>query len=160
MAVEALFKRTLRGLEPANDDAWNVLKLWKLGQEIRGEFKVARSNERLNWWWALCQLIAENSDTWATKEKASDSLKLGIGISDTFIEKNADGQWEEKLKPGSIAFGNKAMTEDRFRAFCVRAQNYVCTDMLGCEGEDLARALEDFLNPDSRRQPHEGQQRD
>lgn len=151
MAVELLFKRTLRGLEPANEDCNEGLKLWKLGATIKGEFKVARSNERLNWWWGLCTLIADNSETWPTKEAASDSLKMGIGIFETFIEKNERGVWEEKRKPGSIAFSNKAMSEDKFRAFCVQAQNYVCSDMLGCEGEDLARALEDYLNPDSRR---------
>ena len=151
MALELLFKRTLRGIEPANEECTEALKLWKLGATIKGVFKVSRSNERLNWWWALCTLIAENSDTWDTKEQASDSLKLGIGITETFIEKNERGNWEEKRKPGSIAFSNKAMDEAKFRAFCVQAQNYVCTDMLLCEGDDLARALEDFLNPDSRR---------
>lgn len=44
------------------------------------------------------------------------------------------------------------MTEDKFREFCVRAQNYVCTDMLvGANVDDLARELEQFLNTDSRR---------
>lgn len=151
MAVEALFRRTLRGLEPANDDAVEALKLWKLGATIRGVFKVARSQERLNWWWKLCELIADNSDTWPTKEAASDSLKMGIGIFEVFIEKNERGNWEEKRKPGSIAFNAKDMTEDKFRAFCIKAQNYVCTDMLPCESEDLTRVLEEYLNPNGRR---------
>lgn len=152
MAIELLFKRTLRGIEPANEDCAEALKLWKLGATIKGIFKVSRSNERLNWWWGLCTLIADNSETWDTKEQASDSLKLGIGITETFIERDHErGVWVEKRKPGSIAFGNKAMSEDKFRAFCLKAQNYVCTDMLLCEGDDLARALEDYLNPDSRR---------
>lgn len=51
-------------------------------------------------------------------------------------------------KPGSIAFRN--MDEPTFRAFTIRAQNFVC-GMLGCDESDLASALEEYLNPDGRR---------
>lgn len=151
MAVELLFKRTLRGLEPADAECTEALKLWKLGADIRGKFNVTRDLSRLRWWWKLCDIVADNSETWPTKEAVSDSLKMGIGIFEVFIEKNERGNWEEKRKPGSIAFDNKAMSEDKFRAFCIQAQNYVCTDMLGCDNGDLVRALDEFLNPDSRR---------
>ena len=58
------------------------------------------------------------------------------------------GEWRIERTAGSIAFRN--MEEDAFRDFCTRAQAYVCS-ILGCESEDLARELEDYLNPDSRR---------
>lgn len=156
MAVEILLVRTLRGLEGADDDAREKLKAWKIGQPLKVNVVVPRDGDadlaRLRWWWKLCEIVSDNSEYWPTKESASDSLKMGIGIFETFIEKNERGNWEEKRKPGSIALNSKAMAEDKFRAFCVSAQNYVCTDMLiGAHVEDLARELDRYLNPDSRR---------
>lgn len=147
MAVEALFRRTLRGLEPANDEATEVLKLWKLGAHIKGVFKVARSNPRNDWYWKLCEIVHENSERFGSKDEVSDTIKLGCGVVKT-TQVYEHGEWRIERKPGSIAFRN--MDEPTFRAFTIRAQNFVC-GMLGCDESDLASALEEYLNPDGRR---------
>lgn len=153
MATELRLVRTLRGFEASDDESREAMKALKLGAPFKCEVRIARDSGRIRWWWKLCDIIAENSEYWPTKEAASDSLKMGIGIFDTYIEKDQDrGVWIEKRKPGSIALSNKTMTEDKFRAFCIRAQNYVCTDMLvGANVDDLERELEAYLNPDGRR---------
>jgi hypothetical protein len=147
MAVEALFRRTLRGLEPANPEASEVLKLWKLGAHIKGVFKVTRSNARNDWYWKLCEIVHENSDRFGSKDEVSDTIKLGCGVVKT-VQRYEHGEWTIERSPGSVAFRN--MDEPTFRAFTIRAQAFVCS-MLGCESEQLAEALEDYLNPDSRR---------
>jgi hypothetical protein len=147
MALELQFKRTLRGLEPANEEAAEALKLWKLGATIKGAFNVARSNARNNWYWKLCEIVHDNSERFGSKEEVSDSIKLGCGVVNT-TQVYTKGEWHIERKPGSIAFRN--MDEATFRDFTVRAQNYVCS-ILGCESEDLAGALQDYLDPDSRR---------
>lgn len=153
MATELRLTRTLRGFEPSDDESREAMKAIKIGAAVKCEVRIARDSARLRWWWKLCEIISDNSEYWPTKETASDSLKMGIGIAETYIEKDPErGVWVEKRKPGSIALGNKAMTEDKFRAFCIRAQNYVCTDMLiGANVDDLVRELEAYLNPSSQR---------
>lgn len=146
MAVEINLVRTLRGLEPMDDEAREQMKIWKLGTIVTGEYRVQRRVERLRWWWKLCAIVAENSDVWPTREAVSDSLKAELGIFQTYYERNPDtGNWIEKRKPGSIALKN--MEEDEFRGFCVQAQNMVCQHFLGCDNADLQSALEAYLNP-------------
>jgi len=147
MAIEVKFQRTLRGLEPADDESREALKLWKLGATIKGVFKVSRSNGRNDWYWKLCEIVLENSERFGSKEEVSDTIKLGCGVVKT-VQRYEHGEWTIERSPGSIAFRN--MDEPTFRAFTIRAQNFVCS-MLGCESEQLAEALEDYLNPDSRR---------
>lgn len=153
MAVEILLARTLRGLEPVDDDAREQLKIWPLGKVVKGKYVVPRSLGRLKWYWKLCGLVADNTDIWPTKENVSDSLKMELGIFETYVVSTPQGTWKEERKPGSIAFGN--MDEDEFRKFCVDAQNVICAKFLYCAYDDLVSVLEDYLNPDSRRKGRE-----
>jgi hypothetical protein len=145
--IELHFTRTLRGLEPADEEAREAMKAWKIGGDIKGAFTVTRSNARLRWYWKLCQIVADNSDHFTSRDEVSDTIKLGCGVVEqTQVYEN--GQWRIERKPGSIALRN--MKDPDFRAFEVRAQAFVCS-MLDVTNEELMDALESYLNPDSRR---------
>jgi len=147
MSVELFFKRTLRGLEPANEATADAMKLWKIGALIKGKFNITRSNKRNDWYWKLCEIVADNSARFTSKEEVSDTIKLGCGVV-RITQVYEHGEWRIERAPGSIAFRN--MDEPTFREFCNRAQAFVCS-MLDVSNDQLMEALEGYLNPDSRR---------
>lgn len=75
MAVEILLTRSLTGLLPADDDAREKLKAWKLGQPMKCEVRIARDSSRMRYYWGLVDIILQNIDqTFASKEEVSESV--------------------------------------------------------------------------------------
>ena len=83
MAIEVRFTRTLRGLEPADDEAREALKLWKLGATIKGVFSQTKEiNPHRRYFFGMVQLVLDNSDLFGSKQEAEDSIKLSVGYVD------------------------------------------------------------------------------
>jgi len=149
MATELLFKRTLRGLEPADDECREKLKTWKIGQEIRGEFVATRENPHRRYWFGMVQLVLDNTDLFASKDACAESIKLSVGHVDQ-IQSYSNGQWSIVRAPKTVK--GKALDDAEWVDLNRRTERFVCEVL--CVSEDqLAEAMTDYLAPGLRRQP-------
>jgi hypothetical protein len=149
MAVEIHFKRTLRGLEPANEEATEALKLWKPGADVRGMFSgIKEVNPHRRYFFGMVQLVLDNSDVFGgSKELAEESIKLSVGhVNKAMTYKN--GQWEITLTPKTVA--GKAMNETEWRDFNRRVEKLIC-EVLCVSQEQLADAMTDWMAPQLKR---------
>lgn len=148
MAVEILLTRSLTGLLPADDDAREKLKAWKLGQPMKCEVRIARDSSRMRYYWGLVDIILQNIDeTFASKEEVSDSIKLGIGHVEQ-VQFYDGKEWHITRTPKSISFAK--LSEPEFQDFIKRAEGYACA-VLSVTSDQLADALTDYLAPGLRR---------
>ena len=148
MAVELLFKRTLRGIEPANEECTEALKLWKLGATIKGVFSQTKEiNPHRRYFFGMVQLVLDNSELFGSKQEAEDSIKLSVGyVSQAQEYKN--GQWHIRRTPKTVA--GKAMNEVQWREFNRNVERLIC-EVLCVDEATLADAMTDYLAPNYRR---------
>ena len=148
MAVELLFKRTLRGIEPANEECTEALKLWKLGATIKGVFSQTKEiNPHRRYFFGMVQLVLDNSDLFGSKQEAEDSIKLSVGYVDQ-AQEYKDGQWHIRRTPKTVA--GKAMNEVQWREFNRNVERLIC-EVLCVDEATLADAMTDYLAPNYRR---------
>ena len=148
MAVELLFKRTLRGIEPANEECTEALKLWKLGATIKGVFSQTKEiNPHRRYFFGMVQLVLDNSDLFGSKQEAEDSIKLSVGYVDQ-AQEYKDGQWHIRRTPKTVA--GKAMNEVQWREFNRNVERLIC-EVLCVDQATLADAMTDYLAPNYRR---------
>lgn len=147
MATELLFTRTLRGLEPADDECREKVKAWKIGREIRGEFVATRENPHRRYWYGMVQLVLDNTDLFASKEACADSIKLSVGhVEQAQVYRN--GQWSITRTPKTVK-GN-ALDDLEWADLNRRTERFVCEVL--CVSEDqLADAMTDYLAPGFKR---------
>jgi len=148
MAVELLFKRTLRGIEPANEECTEALKLWKLGATIKGVFSQTKEiNPHRRYFFGMVQLVLDNSELFGSKQEAEDSIKLSVGYVDQ-AQEYKDGQWHIRRTPKTVA--GKAMNEVQWREFNRNVERLIC-EVLCVDEATLADAMTDYLAPNYRR---------
>jgi len=148
MAMELLFKRTLRGIEPANEECTEALKLWKLGATIKGVFSATKEiNPHRRYFFGMVQLVLDNSQLFESKQEAEDSIKLSVGYVDQ-AQEYKDGQWHIRRTPKTVA--GKAMNEVEWREFNRNVERLIC-EVLCVSEEQLAEAMTDFIAPGLRR---------
>ena len=148
MAVELLFKRTLRGIEPANEECTEALKLWKLGATIKGVFSQTKEiNPHRRYFFGMVQLVLDNSDLFGSKQEAEDSIKLSVGYVDQ-AQEYKNGQWHIRRTPKTVA--GKAMNEVQWREFNRNVERLIC-EVLCVDQATLADAMTDYLAPNYRR---------
>lgn len=144
MAIELSFKRTLRGLEPANEECTEALKLWKLGTTVKGVFSATKEiNPHRRYFFGMVQLVLDNSELFGSKQEAEDSIKLSVGYVDQ-AQEYKDGQWYIRRTPKTVA--GKAMNELEWRDFNRRVERLIC-EVLCVSDEDLAAAMTDYIAP-------------
>ena len=106
----------LRGSTPADHDAWTKFKrrleTTKPGTYLRIESTRPRNGAHHKKLFALLQLVAENSETYDTVEKALVAIKLVSGYTDPFIDP-ISGKLTQM--PKSIAY--ESMDQDEFDKF-------------------------------------------
>ena len=148
MAVELLFKRTLRGIEPANEECTEALKLWKLGATIKGVFSQTKEiNPHRRYFFGMVQLVLDNSELFGSKQEAEDSIKLSVGYVDQ-AQEYKNGQWHIRRTPKTVA--GKAMNEVQWREFNRNVERLIC-EVLCVDEATLADAMTDYLAPNYRR---------
>lgn len=134
MAAPLLMRKTLRGLEPANDIARDLLGKVKLGSVVRVDVKRPRS---LPWharYWALVSLISDNSSR--TPDEVHALLKLKAGLVKRMEERNGT-VW---AIPDSVAFDR--MTAEEWAVYWDKVVQIVCADLLpGVTAEQLRQEL-------------------
>ena len=149
MAVEATFKRTLRGLEAANEEATEALKLWKIGADVKGVFSITRDpNPHRRYFFGMVQLVLDNTELFGSKDEAEESIKLSVGyVSQAQEYKN--GQWSITRTPKTVA--GKAMNELQWREFNRNVEKLIC-EVLCVTEEQLADAMSEWIAPGFKRE--------
>ena len=120
-----LMKRTLSGLAPDDDAARDVLRRVPVGDVVRVDVQRPRSHKNLRRWWALMNLIAQNSDTVKSPEQAHDLVKILAGHCTHIISKSTGEIYQVA---DSIAFGR--LSEDEFQDVWRRAVRAVTEHIL------------------------------
>lgn len=118
--------RTLTGLAPADDAAAAVIKRWNLGEHVRADIRKPRAHRSLRRWWALCNLVYQNSEQFASPELVHQFLKIRAGHAIEIVSK-ATG--EVYLLADSINY--ERLSEDEFMDVWNRAVKVVAEDILG-----------------------------
>ena len=134
----------LRGSTPADQDAWakfkRKLETMKPGTWLRMEWSRPRNGPQHRKMFALLALVAENSETYNTEEKALVAVKLAAGYFDPFV----DPQTGEIIKvPQSISYD--AMDQDRFEHFYSQAIDAVLQHILPTMSRETADRLLDMV---------------
>ncbi len=114
----------LRGSTPADQDAWarfaRRLEVMKPGTCLRMEWSRPRNGPHHRRLFALLQLVAENSDTYDTPEKALVAVKLAAGYFDDAIDPRT-GQ----VVPIVHSISYDAMDQQAFERFYAAALDAV-----------------------------------
>lgn len=144
MALELLFRRTLRGIEPADPECTEALKQWKLGATIKGAFSQTKEvNPQRRYFFGMVQLVLDNSTLFESKQEAEDSIKLSVGYVDQ-AQEYVNGEWHIRRTPKTVA--GKAMNETEWREFNRNVERLIC-EVLCVDEDQLADAMTDYLAP-------------
>lgn len=106
-----IYRRTLDGFAPANDDAALFFGKTKLGQLITLEGKRARNLKFHRLFFAILRLVSDNSNPPISEKAALHFAKLAAGVGEVVT----DSRGEAHFVPGSISFGS--MDQAGFDAF-------------------------------------------
>lgn len=147
MALEVSFTRTLRGLEPLDEEAREALKTWKIGAIIKGTFATTRENPHRRYFYGMVQLVMDNTELFKSKEACVDSIKLSVDLVDQ-TQEYRNGEWSITRTPKSIA--GKSLNEVEWRDFNARVERLIC-QVLSVSEEQLAEAMEQWIAPGYRR---------
>lgn len=135
----AVFRKTLHGLSPVDEDAQKILHGIKPGQLVTVEVKRPRNLQHHRLWWKLCSVVAENLPGDYPAETVCELIKLRIGHVD--IIKTRGGITEI---PKSISFAK--MDQTQFREFFDRAVAFICSDLLpGVNRDELTQHVNELL---------------
>lgn len=111
----AIYRRTLDGFAPANDDAAEFFGRVPLGKLVTLEGKQARNLKFHRLFFAILRLISDNSNPHINERAALHFAKLAAGVGETVT----DSRGETHFVPGSISFGS--MDQQAFDAFVAAA---------------------------------------
>lgn len=145
--MKAMLIRTekgLRGATQADHDAFSKFKrrleTMKSGKWLRLEWATPRNGPQHRKLMALLQLVAENSETYPTVEKALPAVKLAAGYFDPAVDPRT-GEVYPQLH--SIAFDK--MEQDDFERFYSAAIDGVLQVILPQMDRDTADRLLEMI---------------
>ena len=134
----------LRGSTPADQAAWakfrRRLETMLPGAYLRFEWSTPRNGAHHRKFFALLQLIAENSETYNTTEKALVGVKLAAGLFDLMAHPVTG---EIIQVPHSVSF--EAMGQEDFEAFYSNAIDAVLQHILPHLDREKADRLLDMI---------------
>jgi hypothetical protein len=143
MALELIFTRGLKGLEPADEEAREAMKKWKIGAAIKGKFSGTRENPHRRYWYGMVQLVLDNSDLFASKDACADSIKLSVGHV-LQAQEYRNGQWSITRTPATVA--GDALDNDQWRDLNRRTERLIC-EVLCVSQQQLADAMVEYIAP-------------
>jgi len=137
-------EKGLRGATTADHDAWTKfrrrLETMKTGTWLRMEWVSPRHGKHHRKFFALLQLVAENSETYDTVEKALVAVKLVTGYCDPVIHPETG---EFLQIPRSISY--ESMDQDEFEKFYSAAIDGVLRHILPHLDKEKADRLIDMI---------------
>lgn len=138
--TDPLYRKTLTGFVPANDEAQEFFAKTKLGQFVKLDGKRPRNVKFHRLFFAMLRLISDNSNPHITEIEALYLAKVGAGC----------GQWidtgkRELFAPGSISFAS--MDQEAFDTFVKAAiPPLVARFMRGTAPDDVIREAMELAN--------------
>lgn len=144
MAMLVKTQTGLRGATDKDHQAWvrfrRRLETMKPGRWLRFEWKSPRNGAHHRKFFALLQLVAENSETYDTPEKALVAVKLAAGFFDPFIDPRTG---EIVPVPHSISY--ESMEQEDFERFYAAALDGVLRVILPTMPKTTADRLLDMI---------------
>lgn len=125
MADRRLFRHTLSGFVPFNDEAQEFASGVKLGEIVELKATKVRNGKFHRLFFAILKLISENSEPHISPKAALHYAKTAAGVGE--FEPTGNGT-EMRFIPGSISFA--AMDQDSFDAFVKEAIPPLCKRFL------------------------------
>ena len=98
----ALFKTTLSGFAPVDEEALSLHKRCKPGDIVELKGSKPRSGKHLRWYWGLIHLVFQNQERYASAEMLSDAIKIAVGHCETGV-----------LPSGTIFYQPKSIAFDK-----------------------------------------------
>jgi hypothetical protein len=140
MADRHLFRLTMDGFRPCNDEAQEFVSRCKLGDVVELKPTRVRNGKFHRLYFAILKLISENSAPEITPDEALYFAKLATGTGKWIT----DTKGNEHFVPGSISFAS--MKQDDFEAFvkasipplCKRFMNDTAPDAVVAEAMAVA----------------------
>lgn len=125
-------------LVPSDEDSEAWLKRRKFGDAVALEAVGVRNMERLNLYWVLCGLVAENHADLTSKDAVDEALKVLGGHFSAWITELPDGSKLIIRKAKSIAVAN--MKEADFEAYFERCLALIGSELLpGADIEEMRK---------------------
>lgn len=128
-----------KSLVPTTQDGRDEVNRLSSDAEVMVSVTPARNARQFRLFWALCEVIADNSEIYNTKRKASDALLYFTSNVDIFI--NHLGQM--MVVPKSLAWEN--MKPEEFEAFFQDAKP-VLFKLLGAKTKGDRAAIIEHIN--------------
>lgn len=122
---ELFLKRTLHGFTAADEGSQDAMRKFKMGETYRANVVKPRNLRNHRRYWALVNLVYQNTEGYASAELVHAHLKLLAGRCSPVVSK-ATG--ETFLVPESISFS--AMDEAEFQEFWARCIKAVCEHII------------------------------
>lgn len=136
MKVSFPARRYHNVLIPETDGGREAFGTIKDGAQVLVDVRTVRSVRQLNLYWALMTLLADNCDDFASKESASDIIKIDCGEVNYFLHPKTG---EIFGSPRSIAF--ESMPQDRFNRFMNRVLWVIESKYLPDSSEALRKEM-------------------
>lgn len=134
----------LRGATPADHEAWEKfrrkLEVMKPGAFLRFESATPRNGKHHRLFFALLQLVAENSETYNTPEKALVAVKLAAGYFDPMPDPRTG-----EIVPVLHSISYDAMDQDAFEKFYSAALDGVLQVILPTMPRETADHLMEMI---------------
>ncbi len=123
--ADLYLKRTLAGFSAADESTADAMRSYKLNEVFRASVVKPRNLKNHRRWWALCNLIYQNSDQFNSADQVHDYLKILAGHCSQIVSKSTG---EVFLVADSISFGS--LDEVQFQDVFGRAVKAVSEHIL------------------------------
>lgn len=145
--MKAMLRKTARGLVGATADDQAQWSRWRRrletmpeGEYVRIEIKRPRNGAHHRKFFALLTLVAENSETYGTVEKALVAVKLASGHADPLLDPTTG---QVLMIPRSVSY--ESMDQDEFNDWYQRAIDGVLEHILPQMDRGTADRLMDLV---------------
>jgi hypothetical protein len=144
---KTLYRRTVRGFEPANPYADEWARSTKVGDIVELKGSKPRNAAFHNLWWVLLSDVGKHCDPPMSSKQLDFMAKVGTGTG-TWVKARATkgpqkGKQVPVFIPGSISWA--AMDQVEFKRFTREAATFLCESFLpGVAPEEFIRDLEEL----------------
>jgi hypothetical protein len=137
--TDAVFRKELGCLKPADEEAEKVLRGIKMGECVTVSVKRPRNLQMHRLFWKLMSVVYENQDHYRSTDEVCTAFKFACGHVDTLRTKRGD-----VLVPRSISFAK--MDQVDFAEFFRRAVEFCVTEVIpGMNSETLEREVMELV---------------
>jgi hypothetical protein len=138
---DLFLKRTLHGFAAADEATQDAMRSYKIGDTYRASVVKPRNLKAHRRYWALVNMVYQNTEGYASAELVHAHLKLLAGRCSPVVSKTTG---ETFLVPESISFN--AMDEAEFQDFWARCIKAVCEHIIpGIEVDAVQYEIERVL---------------